>query len=1103
MMKVKIAMVKPFVAVMAGLFVGAASLSGAQTDTVETMSPPEIWEGYDPRAEPLDEEVLKTWEQDGVRYKEVYFNGEQFDGEYVRIYGMYAAPIGGKNLPALVHLHGGGQTVNESWLKTLTSRGYAVMTFNWGGEWPNRQRYTLWNGVENGDHKNRTRREVTLPTPRSDSYYLWTQASMRAVTYLERQPEVNPDKIGAYGISMGGSMMWNIAFDSRIEAGCAIYGTGWNTYTYEDTRYSVGMPEHQPSANDLRWRASLAPEASAPYVKFPMLFLSSTNDRHGYMDRAEQTLDLIPAGVPRAWALTPRLRHHIGLDFVHDLPAWFDVHLKGEGVWPDNPETAMTLGQNAVPQFTVNPANKQDVVKVEVFYGLETPFAVNRHWRNATVRESGGRYIATTPVMNAAEYLFAFANIFYKSGVVISSPLEAVIPSTMGAAATIKEPSRVFYDGQEGVGSWTRNSTGTDPIPGRIDKRLMAAVGPEGKPGFSADRVNPFTYAPSDPEFRAPKGASLQFDIKTETGEEFAVKLHKNYWVADFQTYSCKVDLDADRGWQTVTLPSSRFQNDKGGASLGDTINEVGGLELSPQNRKWQDTKVIFRNFRWVGGEYVPHVHAYRKKDAELVAGVTSSDDADHLQDHEAVKSNDGNASHSVDALRKEDDEFSNLRRVKEESVFNIKTYGAIGDGVAVSTESVQKAIDACHAAGGGVVWVPTGEYVIGTIRLKSNITLTLDHGASLLGSQDFADYATDLTKPREGWAQCLIYAEDATHITIEGLGVIDGRGTREAFPWGKGPSPRLMRMENCDHLKFSGVTYRRSAFWGLHLVDCRNVHFDAVTIFSRENNRGNDGIDMDGCENVLVENCDINSGDDAICLKSSLNPCRNIVVRNCKVSSGTAPLKFGASSYGGFIDVRVTNCYFYDSPSGAIKLELVDGGRLENVAISRIVMEDVGNPIFIRLGSRGRTYDKSPKGDERVRAEVGSVKNIRISDVVAEVTMENKTKAISDLTDREKSKAGPIMITGIPGHMIEDVVLENIKISYPGYGSEEEAKRVVPEDEDRYPEQFFFGVLPAWGAYIRHAKNVEFNNVELTLRGEDARQKIVLDDVISFNEIN
>jgi len=184
----------------------------------------------------------------------------------------------------------------------------------------------------------------------------------------------------------------------------------------------------------------------------------------------------------------------------------------------------------------------------------------------------------------------------------------------------------------------------------------------------------------------------------------------------------------------------------------------------------------------------------------------------------------------------------------------------------------------------------------------------------------------------------------------------------------------------------------------------------------------------------------------------------------------------------------------------------LVDGGRLENVDISRIVMRNVGNPIFIRLGNRGSTFGR--RGE---KVPVGTIKDIRISDVVAEVTVEDRIKAASapykgikvdttpGVTDKEKSKAGPIMITGIPDHYVENVVLENVKISYPGHGTEEDAKRIVPEDESRYPEQFFFGVLPAWGAYIRHAKNIGFKNVELTLRGSDARQKIALDDVEGF----
>lgn len=434
--------------------------------------------------------------------------------------------------------------------------------------------------------------------------------------------------------------------------------------------------------------------------------------------------------------------------------------------------------------------------------------------------------------------------------------------------------------------------------------------------------------------------------------------------------------------------------------------------------------------------------------------------------------------------------------------VFNITSFGAIGDGVAMDTEAIQKTIDACHAAGGGVVRVPAGDFVIGTLHLKSHVTLSLDYGASLLGSQNQADYPTDnLRRAREGQSECLLYAEDATDIRLEGLGVIDGRGTPEAFPkrrgrGGRDTRPRLLRFESCENVTFSGLTYRRPAFWGLHLVDCKNIHFDAVTIRFLNNQSNNDGLDLDGCEDVLIENCDIQSGDDAICLKSSMNPCRNVVVRGCRVCSHTAPLKLGTSSHGGFIDVRLTNCYFYDSPMGAIKLLLVDGGRLEDIEISRVAMENVGCPVFIRLGNRGSTFGRGGK------APVGTLKNVRISDVVAKVTLQDRDES-GDYSDREKAKAGPIMITGIPGHYVENVTLENIKISYPGHGTEEEAKRVVPEDEDRYPEQFFFGVLPAWGAYLRHAKNIEFKNVELTLRGDDAREKIVLDDVEGFVELS
>ncbi len=437
------------------------------------------------------------------------------------------------------------------------------------------------------------------------------------------------------------------------------------------------------------------------------------------------------------------------------------------------------------------------------------------------------------------------------------------------------------------------------------------------------------------------------------------------------------------------------------------------------------------------------------------------------------------------------------------DTTFNIKAFGAVGDGIKIETGALQAAIDKCHAVGGGMVRIPAGRYQLGTVVLKSHVTLSLDFGAYLLGSQDLKDYPTEHLRPaREGEAHCLFYAEDAVDIRFEGLGEIDGRGKREVWPRKAGPGgrdlrPRLIRMENCERVTFSGLCYRDPVFWGIHLVDCREVVFTAVTIRFRDNHANNDGIDLDGCENVLIENCDIDSGDDAICLKSSLNPCRDIVVRNCVATSATAAVKFGASSSGGFIGVKVTNCRFYDCPMGAIKLELVDGGRLENVTISRIVMENVGSPLFVRLGNRGRVYtdkrrrrkggqgpDVTPEG-----AAVGSLRSVRVTDVVAEVKGD------------DKARQAAIMITGIPDACVEDIVLENVTVSFPGGGTAEDASREVPEDIARYPEQFFFGVLPAWGAYIRHARDIQFKNVLLSSRASDVRQQIVLDDVTGFKD--
>ncbi|CAA6692471.1 MULTISPECIES: glycoside hydrolase family 28 protein [unclassified Lentimonas] len=427
----------------------------------------------------------------------------------------------------------------------------------------------------------------------------------------------------------------------------------------------------------------------------------------------------------------------------------------------------------------------------------------------------------------------------------------------------------------------------------------------------------------------------------------------------------------------------------------------------------------------------------------------------------------------------------------------DVTDVGAVGDGVTLNTKALQAAIDACPK--GGVVLVPAGQYVTGTLWLKSDMELRLAEGAVLLGSTNIDDYSRDNQGAIEAPAfdECLIYAENAKNVSITGGGVIDGRGTKENFPIGErvayNDRPMLIRFVDCDGVTFENVSFMNAASWCTHLVNCDNVVARNVTIDSQVN-RNNDGFDLDGCKNVLIEDCDIRTGDDSICPKSTTERlCENIVVRNCRITSHTSAFKCGTSSRGGFKNLHVYDCEFYDVGMGAIKLQIVDGGMMEDVLIEDIKITGSEGPLFVRLGSRGREYDKPTEQIQGKDAKpegvpTGSMKGITIRNITAEVVTE----------DRKRSG---IMITGVPGHYIEDVLLENITISYPGGGTAEEAKNVVDEDIARYPEQFFFGVLPSWGAYIRHAKNVEFKNVNMYTRAPDARQRLVLEDVVDFKE--
>jgi len=300
---------------------------------------------------------------------------------------------------------------------------------------------------------------------------------------------------------------------------------------------------------------------------------------------------------------------------------------------------------------------------------------------------------------------------------------------------------------------------------------------------------------------------------------------------------------------------------------------------------------------------------------------------------------------------------------------YNISDYGAVGDGKTLNTGAIQQTIDAAASSGGGMVVIPEGIFLSGSISLKTGVTLYLNFNAVLLGSTNPFDYTVD------GEMKHFINATDAKNIGISGEGIIDGQGREVAVnivdlyyagDWEEpnynyrrnrsNKRPRLLKLLNCEDILIEDITVKNSATWVLDLEKCNQININNVTIDS-DAYWNNDGIDIVDCQHVRITNCNVNSADDGICLKShhadQVND--NIYIANCTVRSSASAIKFGTRSVGGFKNVKIENIFVYDTYRSAIALESVDGGVLENVEISNIKANNTGNAIFIKLGHRNQ----------------------------------------------------------------------------------------------------------------------------------------------------
>ncbi|MCE5278736.1 MAG: dienelactone hydrolase family protein [Planctomycetaceae bacterium] len=559
-------------------------------------TPEELWAGIDPRAEKLDIETVRRWREGGAAFHEFYFTAETYKGVPCRIYAIYSAPVGvgRKKLPAVMHIHGGGQTAYVDWLKFWNARGYAAMTYNWGGWWENREHYAHWGRLTQGNHqKAKEKIEAVWPSPRESSWFHWTLAGRRALTVLERQKEVDPARMGIFGVSMGGTLTWTIAgTDPRVRAACAIYGVGWNTYP-------TSMHESDPQAADVDrqiWRATMEPEAYAPLIRCPVLFLDGSNDFHGKMDWSYQTLGRC-GGLWRA-AFSPRVNHHIAAEEGANLPLWMDWHLKGGAAAPATPEVQVILDNRSVPQLEIRPDAGQKIVRIDAYYALHNGDPKNRHWRSAkVVRKASGAsaWFASLPVIDARQRLFAFAQVHYASGWCLASNFQTVIPAEIGPARATDKPSRQIGDFSKGLDDFCTCTTGTDP--NAFAKGVKRVRGPQGRYGLQMTMWSPlYCRKIADPKWYGPAGADLAFDVFTRQDVTLKLALFAHQFAANATTHSAEVPLKAAAGWQRVRLPARRFKDDK-----KRPLKNWRALELlQVAFDKIPDKQPLFSNFRWI-----------------------------------------------------------------------------------------------------------------------------------------------------------------------------------------------------------------------------------------------------------------------------------------------------------------------------------------------------------------------------------------------------------------------------------------------------------------------------------------------------------------------
>jgi dienelactone hydrolase len=575
----------------------------------------ELYADFDPRKDPLDAKLVREWETDGIVYRTVTFHVGTFKGRPARMAGFYAFPKGAKKAAGLLHLHGGGQRAFLHEVEFYAKRGYLCLSINWGGREMEQARdgdpNTDWGAVD-PTQKNVPGYFTLKPgdktidpfeSPRNNNWYLLTLGARRGLTFLEQQPEVDPNRLGVYGHSMGGSLTVYVAgSDRRVKAAApSVGGSGFRTRPWPL------LPQvrlETPNGDVKLFDATLGFESYAPQVKAPLLWLGSTNDFHGVMDDTYRTGALIPHKNVR-YSFTPHMNHRFTPEFAVTRPLWFDQHLKGSFTFPMTPETHLIFEtRDHVPMLEVVPDASQDVAEVHVYYSVD-PDPRARFWRSAEAKKASDNYwTGRLPILSVDQPLFAFANVVYKlknsesepharptERYALSSTLHTVTPKEVaanGASATDKADP-VIDDFTHGLRDWYTLST-DNPHHWEFSTRKLA-----------------------DPKWRGQDGQRLTVEVRAEKPNDLVIVLTENV----FRSYRGKqkefvavAKLHGGTDTQTVRLEPSDFK-----AGDGEALSSWGHVDLLSfrayydrgvkllGSKGWAGSQPVFGKVWWDGGE--------------------------------------------------------------------------------------------------------------------------------------------------------------------------------------------------------------------------------------------------------------------------------------------------------------------------------------------------------------------------------------------------------------------------------------------------------------------------------------------------------------------